>query len=142
VQQWTSIVLVQPRHVIVALSGLARGIRGEQARCDNAARWRTHPATREVSFNWLLISNLHVVHSVTLAQHHTGCFIGCPTCDDKSGRRQVDLCGEYDSSVWVWMRSIKRIRSVSGGWVVVTGWLGGRGGNHRYQTQGSLTGTT
>ncbi len=22
-----------------------------------------------------------------------GCFIGCPTCDNKSGRRQVDLCG-------------------------------------------------
>lgn len=23
-----------------------------------------------------------------------GCFIGCPTCDNKSGRRQVDLCGK------------------------------------------------
>ena len=22
-----------------------------------------------------------------------GCFIGCPECDNKSGRRQVDLCG-------------------------------------------------
>merc|ERR1719273_1169161 len=22
-----------------------------------------------------------------------GCFIGCPTCDHQSGRRQVDLCG-------------------------------------------------
>ena len=22
-----------------------------------------------------------------------GCFIGCPTCDNESGRRQVDLCG-------------------------------------------------
>ena len=22
-----------------------------------------------------------------------GCFIGCPTCDNASGRRQVDLCG-------------------------------------------------
>lgn len=22
-----------------------------------------------------------------------GCFIGCPTCDDESGRRQTDLCG-------------------------------------------------
>lgn len=22
-----------------------------------------------------------------------GCFIGCPACDDESGRRQVDLCG-------------------------------------------------
>lgn len=22
-----------------------------------------------------------------------GCFIGCPTCDNNSGRRQVDLCG-------------------------------------------------
>ena len=22
-----------------------------------------------------------------------GCFIGCPTCDNKSGRRQTDLCG-------------------------------------------------
>ena len=22
-----------------------------------------------------------------------GCFIGCPTCDNESGRRQIDLCG-------------------------------------------------
>ena len=22
-----------------------------------------------------------------------GCYIGCPTCDNASGRRQVDLCG-------------------------------------------------
>ena len=22
-----------------------------------------------------------------------GCFIGCPTCDHASGRRQTDLCG-------------------------------------------------
>ena len=22
-----------------------------------------------------------------------GCFIGCPTCDHMSGRRQTDLCG-------------------------------------------------
>ena len=22
-----------------------------------------------------------------------GCFIGCPTCDNASGRRQTDLCG-------------------------------------------------
>merc|ERR1711865_831224 len=22
-----------------------------------------------------------------------GCFIGCPECDNKSGRRQIDLCG-------------------------------------------------
>ena len=22
-----------------------------------------------------------------------GCFIGCPECDHKSGRRQIDLCG-------------------------------------------------
>ena len=23
-----------------------------------------------------------------------GCFIGCPECDHKSGRRQIDLCGK------------------------------------------------
>jgi hypothetical protein len=25
--------------------------------------------------------------------YQQGCFIGCPTCDHVSGRRQVDLCG-------------------------------------------------
>ena len=29
-------------------------------------------------------------HCCTIRQ---GCFIGCPECDNESGRRQVDLCG-------------------------------------------------
>lgn len=27
------------------------------------------------------------------AARSAGCFIGCPECDNESGRRQVDLCG-------------------------------------------------
>ena len=26
-------------------------------------------------------------------RYSQGCFIGCPECDHKSGRRQTDLCG-------------------------------------------------
>ena len=35
-------------------------------------------------------------HARTRATHITlaqGCFIGCPSCDHVSGRRQTDLCG-------------------------------------------------
>eukprot|EP00662_Eupelagonemidae_sp_cell21_P028084 gene28084-4046_t len=38
-----------------------------------------------------------------------GCFIGCPECDHKSGRRQTDLCGlGKKATLPDWARSVNR----------------------------------
>lgn len=43
--------------------------------------------------------------------HHTtqGCFIGCPACDHKSGRRQTDLCRlGFNDTLPDYARSVNR----------------------------------
>ena len=61
----------------------------------------THPRTRN-SIDWLAGANTQKCSNMTGAPcengqaafwYSQGCFIGCPTCDDESGRRQTDLCG-------------------------------------------------
>ena len=54
------------------------------------------------SVDWLVGKNLQPCSNLTGDKcnngqaaywYSQGCFIGCPSCDNKSGRRQVDLCG-------------------------------------------------
>jgi hypothetical protein len=60
-----------------------------------------HPRSRN-SVDYLVNVNTAACANLTGDECHNGqaafyyqqgCFIGCPTCDHKSGRRQVDLCG-------------------------------------------------
>ena len=59
------------------------------------------PRTRN-SIDWSVGVNTQRCSNITGDECHNGqaafwysqgCFIGCPTCDNASGRRQVDLCG-------------------------------------------------
>ena len=61
----------------------------------------THPRPRQ-SIDYLASVNTEQCSNITGAKcengqaafyYSQGCFIGCPTCDHKSGRRQTDLCG-------------------------------------------------
>ena len=61
-------------------------------RSRNSVDWQVNVNTQRCS-NVTEGSNGKCENGQASFWYSQGCFIGCPTCDNESGRRQTDLCG-------------------------------------------------
>lgn len=68
-----------------------------EPRSRNSVDWTevTNNASKGIHNTWQVCSNLtgeKCNNGQAVYWYSQGCFIGCPTCDHRSGRRQTDLC--------------------------------------------------